>query len=65
MRKWLVILGFLWKHRKQLGTIRDEIEEVFVVTKAALEDKKLTKDELKDVIKECMDVLKSLQSLLV
>ena len=64
-KKIMVLIGFLWTNRKRLATIKTEIEEAISVTKKALEDKKLSNEELKKIIKECRDVLEIIETILI
>jgi len=65
LKRILVILGFLWRNRRQLPVIRDEAIEVGLVVKQALEDKRITKTEFRDILEQVDEVLDELKGLLI
>jgi len=58
----LVFSGFLfmWKNRNRINNIWAEVVGVRDVIKESLKDKKVTVEELKDIIREIDDVLEAI-----
>lgn len=64
-RKITILIGFLWRNRHRLSAIKTEIEEAINAVQLALEDKNITKDELKKIVKECKDILQIIETILI
>ena len=56
MKKALEVVKFVWKHRKSFKKFKKELLEVQAKIKEAKKDKKLTKAEIVDILKEADDV---------
>ena len=57
MRNILKIIGILWKYRSEFGMLRVEILELSKSVKTALQDKKLSKQEAVDILRNTDDIL--------
>jgi len=63
MNKFQMLMSgfiFLWKNRNNIGNIWEEVVDVREVISVALADKKISKSELKDIIREVHEVLGSM-----
>lgn len=57
LKKLLAGVWFLWRNRKHLAHLRAEILDVWIVSKKALKDKVVTKEETVQILKELDDVI--------
>jgi len=64
MKQVLAILWYLWSQRRYLSTLKDEIMDVYDKTKLALNDSRLSKEELLIIIEELNHVLNAIKPLL-
>lgn len=64
MGKLIELIKFFFKHRVNLFKLKDELWEVKVKTQQALLDRKISREEAIDILRESDDVLEKLIEIL-
>ena len=65
LRVILMVLGWLWSKRNNLAELKIQLSEVISSIQVARQDKKITKQELMDIVEECEDVLNAIKGVIL